>query len=127
MDWAKEGKGNRNPVVVVNGDDSLDILTLKPRQGAAVELDASETTDPDGDALSFKWWVQPEAGSYTGAVEIRNSFSNQASIEIPEDSAGMTFHVICEVRDDGVPNLTSYRRIIFASQAHTPTPEELEK
>ena len=127
MDWAQEGKGNRNPVVVVNGDHSLDILTLKPRQGAAVKLDASKSTDPDGDALSFKWWVQPEAGSYTGTVEIRNRFSNQALIEIPEDSAGKTFHVICEVRDDGVPNLTSYRRIIFAAQAHTPTPEELEK
>ncbi|MFO7908268.1 MAG: nucleoside hydrolase-like domain-containing protein [Planctomycetota bacterium] len=151
MDWAKEGKGNRNPVVVVNGDDSLDILTLNPKQGAEVKLDASESTDPDGDALSFKWWVQPEAGSYTGTVEITNSFSNQASIEIPEDSAGKTdvpiyvargnsvsieipedsagktFHVICEVTDDGVPNLTSYRRIIFAVQAPTPTPEELEK
>ena len=119
MDWAKEGKGNRNPVVVVNGDDSLDILTLKPRQGAAVKLDASKTTDPDGDTLRYKWWVQPEAGSYTGTVEIRDSFSHQALIEIPEDSAGKTFHVICEVRDDGVPNLTSYRRIIFAAQAST--------
>jgi hypothetical protein len=46
MDWAKEGKGNRNPVVVVNGDDSLDILTLKPRQGAAVKLDASKQPIP---------------------------------------------------------------------------------
>jgi len=127
MDWAKEGKGNRNPVVVVNGDDSLDILTLKPNQGAAVKLDASKTTDPDGDTLSYKWWVQPEAGSCTGTVEIRNRISNQALIEIPEDSAGKAFHVICEVRDDGVPNLTSYRRIIFAAQACTPTPEELEK
>lgn len=127
MDWAKEGKGNRDPVVVIDGDDSLDILTLKPRQGATAKLDASETTDPDGDALSFKWWVQPEAGSYTGTVEIRNRSSNQASIEIPENSAGETFHVICEVRDDGVPNLTSYRRIIFAAQAPKPTPKELKK
>ena len=62
-----------------------------------------------------------------GTVEMKNGFSNQASIEIPEDSAGKTFHVICEVRDDGVPNLTSYRRISFAAQASTPTLEELEK
>jgi hypothetical protein len=71
MDSAIEGKGNRNPVVVIDGDDSLDILTLSPKQGAAVKLDASKTTDPDGDTLSYKWWVQPEAGSYTGTVEIR--------------------------------------------------------
>ena len=29
MDWAKEGKGNRNPVVVIDGDYSLDIITKK--------------------------------------------------------------------------------------------------
>lgn len=127
MDWAKEGKGNRNPVVVVHGDDSLDILTMNPRQGAAVKLDATKTTDPDGDTLSYKWWVQREAGSYAGTVEIKNSFSTQPTIEIPQDSAGKTFHVICEVTDDGVPALTSYRRTIFAAQAPTPKPEELEK
>jgi hypothetical protein len=60
---------------------------------------------------------QHQEGGYPSAV----------SIEIPEDSAGKTLHVICEVRDDGVPNLTSYRRIIVAAQAPTPTPEELEK
>jgi hypothetical protein len=126
MDWAQEGKGNRNPVVVLNGDDSLDILTLKPSPGVTVKLDASKTTDPDGDTLSYKWWVQPEAGSYKDTVNIKRRFSDQASIEVPEDSAGKTFHVICEVTDDGVPNLTSYRRIIFASQASMPTLEEKE-
>ncbi len=114
MDWAKDGKGNRNPVVGIDGDDTLDILTLKPKLGVAVKLDASQTIDPDGDALSYKWWVQPEAGSYTGTIEIKDNFSDQVTIEIPKDSAGKTFHLICEVTDDGVHNLTSYRRIIFA-------------
>ncbi len=114
MDWAKEGKGNRNPVVVIDGDDSLDILTLKPKAGSAVTLDSAETTDPDGDALNYKWWVQPEAGSYSGTVEITNNTSKQATIKIPKDSLGKTFHLVCEVSDDGVTNLTAYRRIIFA-------------
>ena len=115
MDWAKEGKGNRNPVVVIDGDDSLDILKLNPKAGSAVTLDSAETTDPDGDTLSYKWWVQPEAGTYnSGEVETKNRFSKQVTLEIPKDSAGKTFHLISEVTDDGVPNLTAYRRIIFA-------------
>ena len=51
--------------------------------------------------------------------DYRDIQEHSDSIDIPEDSAGKTFHVICEVRDDGVPNLTSYRRIIFAPQAST--------
>jgi len=117
MDWAEEGNGNRNPVVVIDGDDSLDILSLKPKQGATVRLDASRSTDPDGDALSYRWWVQPEAGSYKGAIEVKKNSSSKATIAIPNDSSGKTFHMICEVTDDGLPALTAYRRIIF-----TPVP-----
>ena len=46
-------------------------------------------------------------------VTILNSDSNRATVEVPTDSAGKSFHVICEVTDDGTPPLTSYRRIIF--------------
>jgi hypothetical protein len=38
-------------------------------------------------------------------------------LTIPPDAAGKTFHVICEVTDNGTPNLTSYRRIIFQPPA----------
>ncbi|OHB60667.1 MAG: hypothetical protein A2167_04650 [Planctomycetes bacterium RBG_13_46_10] len=113
MDWAKDGTGNRNPVVVINDDKSIDMLTKKPLQGTKVTLDASKTYDPDGDKLTFKWWILSEAGTYSNDVNISNSNSSSATVDVPSDSAGKSFHVICEVMDDGTHNLTGYRRIIF--------------
>lgn len=113
MDWANDGKGNRNPIVVINKNKGIEILKEKPRQGTTITLDASKSYDPDGDILSFKWWVQPEAGSYLNDITITKDNACIVTIDIPSDSAEKTFHVICEITDNGVPNLTSYRRIIF--------------
>jgi hypothetical protein len=122
MDWAKDGTGNRNPVVVIDDDRRFDILTKKPLQGTEVTLDASRTYDPDGDQLTFKWWILSEAGTYSKDVSISNSNSSSATVDVPSDSAGESVHVICEVTDSGTPNLTSYRRIIL--EATVPAPEQ---
>lgn len=115
MDWAGEGKGNRNPVVIVNGDRSIEILTIKKKAGKTVKLDASKSFDPEGDMLTYKWWVLTEAGTYNGVVSIADDKRSKSAITIPENSAGKTIHVICEVTDNGEPGLTSYRRIIIES------------
>lgn len=113
MDWAKDGAGNRNPRIVLDGDAGISVLGKTPKQGTAVTLDASKTSDPDGDNLTFKWWIQSDAGTYPGNVNISNSSSSIATVNVPSDSAGKSFHVICEVVDDGTHNLFDYRRIIF--------------
>jgi len=113
MDWAKDGAGNRNPIIILDGDDGINVLMKTPQQGTTVTLDASQTFDPDGDNLRFNWWIQSDAGTYSGNVNISNSSSGIATVNVPPDSAGKSFHVICEVIDDGMHNLSDYRRIIF--------------
>lgn len=116
MDWASEGKGNRNPIIVLNENEGIDIVHIEKKQGKSIVLDASKTFDPENDQLTFKWWIMPEAGTYKGKVTIQNDNSDKITIDIPSDSAGKTIHIICEVTDNGEPTLTSYRRIIITSK-----------
>ncbi len=105
MDWADKGMGNTNPVVVVSA----------PKQMAEgqYELNASKTSDAEGNGLNYKWWIVPEAGTYKAPVAITNSDKAVARLTLSEPLNGKTLHVICEVTDDGTPNLTSYRRVII--------------
>ncbi|MBN3581015.1 DUF1593 domain-containing protein [Algoriphagus aestuarii] len=112
MDWANEGKGNRNPIVVVNKMEGVELLRVKAKKRENILLDASKSYDPEDDELSFKWWIVPEVGTYSGEVNIPNSESDSIKLTLPSDSSGKTIHIICEVTDNGSPNLTSYRRII---------------
>lgn len=113
MDWVQDGTGNLNPQVIVDGDRSLATITRTPEAGATVTLDASQTYDPNGDSLSYSWWVLPEAGTYEQEVPLSDSTSPRTTVEVPSNSAGKSFHVILEVTDDGTHPLTWYRRIIF--------------
>ncbi len=113
MDWANEGKGNRNPIVIVNKMEGIELLKVKAKKRQNVILDASKSYDPEGDALSFKWWIIPEAGTYEGNVILPNNNSDVIKFTLPADFSDKTIHVICEVTDSGLPQLTSYRRIII--------------
>ena len=113
MDWAKDGVGNRNPVVVIDDRNGTSVIEKAPEKGTKVVLDASRSQDPDGDQLTFKWWVLSEAGTYTDKIKISGKDTSRATIEVPFDSAGKSLHVICEVTDDGSHHLSGYRRIIL--------------
>lgn len=113
MDWAQEGTGNRNPSLRLDGDEGIEVLLRTPEPGSSVTLDGSGSSDPDGDEVRFRWWVQSDAGNYDREIEIIGSETSTATVQIPADSSGQCFHVICELTDDGIHNLSSYRRIIF--------------
>lgn len=111
MQWAAEGRGNRNPQVIVNGQKGLSPIVIHAKPGKVVRLNASRSTDPEGDALSFKWWQQPEIGD--AQLSIDGADTNKVSIRIPDDAQGKVFHVICEVHDNGPFHLVAYRRVII--------------
>ena len=90
-------------------DTDLD-LTLYA--GQRIVIDASKSTDPDGDALDFDWSHCAEAGTYQGRVELAPSGAGRARFTAPEVSAGETVHILLAVRDNGDPPLTGYARLV---------------
>jgi hypothetical protein len=77
-----------------------------------VELSAEGSSDPDGDALSYRWEFYPEPGTYRGPLEIVDSDKTKASFVAPSSSAGKVIHVVLTVTDRGEPPLTRYGRIV---------------
>lgn len=110
MQWADEGQGNHNPVVIINGSKSRQPVNIQAKSGEKILIDASKSSDVDGDNLKFRWWQQPEIGKTK--VNITQSEQSVTTIEIPKEVNGDTVHIVCEVHDDGPFHLVSYRRII---------------
>ena len=89
------------------------VAERKVRPGEEVRLSAAGSSDPDGDRLTYRWWVYREAGSYGRDVALANADAEGASLRVPADAAGKTIHVILEVTDRGRPALTRYRRAVL--------------
>ena len=111
MDWSvtsNYGDANHHPIAVVNGDTTRDVLEVSASAGSSVQLSAAGSSDPDGDGLSYSWWVYDEPSS--GSASIQNASSESATVAV---SSGGSIHVVLEVVDSGSPNLTAYRRVII--------------
>ncbi len=86
------------------------LFTAKPNQ--LLQLNAN-ATDSDGNQLSYRWWQYYETGSYKGGINIENENTKHAFFKMPSDiKKGETIHVILEVTDNGVPQLTRYQRVV---------------
>jgi hypothetical protein len=116
MDRCLAGGGaNRNPLAVLNGNSTKEVLQLNATAGTTLNLSAAGSSDPNAGqtaTLEHLWWIYQEPGTYTGTLAITGATTQNASIAIPADAAGTSFHVILEVTDQGTPKLTSYRRAV---------------
>jgi hypothetical protein len=116
MDWcvAKEfAKANHNPVAVLNGDATKNVLSLTARGGEIVKLSAQGSRDPDENQLAMRWFTYPEAGTLTEDVHLRGVDAIECSFVAPRVTAPATVHVILELRDNGDPQLYAFRRAVI--------------
>ena len=116
MDWTitPTYKGaNHHPIAILNGDQTKNVLEMNAKAGTKVILSAIGSSDPDGNALSYKWSFYDEPSTFDGALNFQDASSAATKVVLPKVAAGKNIHIILEVRDNGTPNLIAYRRIII--------------
>ncbi|MDN5217471.1 DUF1593 domain-containing protein [Fulvivirgaceae bacterium BMA12] len=109
----KYSEANHHPVIIVNGENGKSPLRIKVESGDRILLDASKSSDFDKDNLGFEWLVYKEAGTYMGTMKIKKPDKPKLSFKSPKDAKGTNIHLICRVTDNGIPALTSYKRVII--------------
>jgi cellulose-binding protein len=118
LDWCVQpfDRANHPPVAVLNGDGSRAILEIGARSGEQVALSAEGSRDPDGGSISARWSVYPEAGTFRGEVRLSRAEGLRTHFTAPAVTGPQTVHVILEVRDDGTPGLSAFRRAVVTVQ-----------
>ncbi len=111
MDWSimSYEEANHPPIPKLSHADKITI-----KSGEAFGLDASNSTDPDGDNLSFLWFPYLEAGTYKGEFELGQPENAHTTHGVaPKVNEIETVHIVLKVTDKGKPALSRYKRIII--------------
>ena len=126
MDWSVQpnyADANHPPRPVINGAGGLAPVHITTCAGEPAKLSASGSRDPDGQTLSYRWLFYGEVnpvyspqlklsqleGMETTAVV--DPWIQPYKIGLPDS---YDVHVVLAVRDDGVPSLTRYRRVVIS-------------
>ncbi|MGH9606623.1 MAG: DUF1593 domain-containing protein [Terracidiphilus sp.] len=133
MDWTIKdfAHANHNPEVVVNGQAGTAPIEIDAKAGQTIALNAAGTRDPDGQSLSYYWFLYPEAGltATRGAdVSLSQEHERVAKVTVKSPCRALwlpgipcqghgVMHIILAVTDNGSPRLTSYRRVILKVSA----------
>jgi hypothetical protein len=116
MNWCvadEYKKANHNPVAVLNGDRSKNILTLTAKSGSTVKLSAEGTRDPDENSVKVTWWIYAEASTLKTGVTLTKSEGLTTEVVLPKVTKPGSVHTILQAEDDGTPKLWSYRRAVI--------------
>jgi hypothetical protein len=96
-------------------------LAAKP--GETVKLTAAGSKDPDGNTLTYNWFVYREAGRLRNDIPLSATSQQTTSLEVPTEHGrnrggrgGGSIHVVLTVQDNGTPSLFAYRRAIITVQ-----------
>jgi len=119
---AKYADANHAPDLVVNGQSGSAPVTIEACPGEAVTLSAAGSSDPDGQALTYRWWRYGDIGGfYSPPFDLVGADGPEATVTVKpwvqhyefELAAHQRFHLILEARDSGAPALTRYRRVLL--------------
>jgi hypothetical protein len=128
---------NHAPVPIIN-DSAIgpNPLHIDAEAGSIITLDASQSYDPDDDDITFgwfqysdvtasQWWVAAEVQSCKIEDQDTEKSGRVVSIQLPPpdkcaidmfsgepQEMGQVLHFILEVRDNGTPQLRSYKRVV---------------
>ncbi|GAM39537.1 hypothetical protein TCE0_034f11168 [Talaromyces pinophilus] len=129
-------KANHAPVAIINeSSGGPEPLWIEAEAGGEITLDASKSYDPDGDELSFNWFQYKEPttaqslihwpqvadvefipmGKQQSVVKVKLPPPETAAVDILNGVAlekGQTLHFILELKDNGTPSLTTYKRVV---------------
>lgn len=115
MDWCVKDfdSCNHKPHVFVNHSAGASLMKIIASAGKTITLDATQSSDPDGHALFYEWEVYPDEG-YSSEI-LTNEVPGIALIRVPELKSGKKISIVLKVRDNGSPQLVSYKRILIVN------------
>ncbi|NKY43736.1 DUF1593 domain-containing protein [Nocardia cerradoensis] len=97
---------NHPPIARLAHHDNFTVVS-----GEKIELDASPSSDPDGDQLEFRWFFYAEAGDCPQPPHLTGADTPTASFTAPTTDVACELHVILRVTDTGTPPMSAYRRV----------------
>lgn len=100
---------NHEPRVTIRGR-----ARMNARPGETIGLQGI-TSDPDGNAVTVRWWVWKDVSTYPSPVTLSHPTALSTTLQVPADATvGQTIHLILEATDNGTPPLSRYQRVVVS-------------